>query len=81
LTYKDSENDFETLGCWTEKEYNDESGVEELTTLPDEAFHRNVDKIVIETGTKYKDSVKTVIVCPPTIYGEYPFVPPIGRVS
>ncbi|KAF2152169.1 NAD(P)-binding protein [Myriangium duriaei CBS 260.36] len=69
LTYKDSENDFKTLGCWTDKEYNDLAGVEELTTLPDEAFHRNVDKIVLETGAQHGDSVKTVIVCPPTIYG------------
>ena len=69
LTYKDSENDFQGLGTWTEKQYNDLDGVSELTNLPDEAFHRNVDKIVIEAGTKHSDSVKTVIVCPPTIYG------------
>ncbi|KAF4551113.1 NAD dependent epimerase/dehydratase-like protein 5 [Elsinoe fawcettii] len=69
LTYKDSENDFATLGHWSDKQYNDGDGVEELTTLPDEAFHRNVDKVVLETGTKHKDSVKTIILCPPTIYG------------
>ncbi|KAF2225998.1 hypothetical protein BDZ85DRAFT_279657 [Elsinoe ampelina] len=69
LTYKDSENDFATLGHHSDKEYNDGDKVEELTTLPDEAFHRNVDKLVLGTGTKHQDSVKTVIVCPPTIYG------------
>lgn len=68
MTYTDSKDDFAGLGTWTDKEYNDLSGIEELTNLPDEAFHRNVDKIVIETGVKNSDAVKTVIVCPPTIY-------------
>ncbi|KAM0708378.1 hypothetical protein Q7P35_005029 [Cladosporium inversicolor] len=67
LTYTDSEAN--RLGEWSEKEYNDWTGVEELTTLPDSAFHRNVDKVVLEAGTKYADVVKTNIVCPPTIYG------------
>lgn len=68
MTYTDSKDDFAGLGKWTDKEYNDLSGVEELTSLPDEAFHRNIDKIVLETGIKHADAVKTVIVCPPTIY-------------
>ena len=37
-----------------------------LTSLPDTAFHRDIDKLVLESGS---DSVKTAIVCPPTIYG------------
>jgi len=52
---------------------NDWSGVEELTTLPDSAFHRNVDKVVLEAGTKHGDVIKTNIVCPPTIYGKSNF--------
>ncbi|KAH0847007.1 nucleoside-diphosphate-sugar epimerase [Fonsecaea pedrosoi] len=55
LTYEDSKNN--RLGEWSTKEYNDLSGVDELTHLPDEAFHRNVDKIVLEAGTKYADRV------------------------
>lgn len=43
--------------------------MDELTNLPDEAFHRNVDKLVIDAGTKHGDVIKTNIVCPPTIYG------------
>lgn len=70
LTYKDSKDNFKGLGTWSEKEYNDVSGIEELTNLPDEAFHRNVDKLVLDTGIKHSESVKTVIVCPPTIYGK-----------
>ncbi|CZT17930.1 related to nucleoside-diphosphate-sugar epimerase [Ramularia collo-cygni] len=67
LTYFDSSAD--KLGEWEEKEFNDYSGVSQLTNLPDEAFHRNVDKIVLEAGVKNGDVVKTAIVCPPTIYG------------
>lgn len=40
-----------------------------MTTLPDHAFHRNVDKIVLEAGAKQPDAVKTALLCPPTIYG------------
>ncbi|KAK4615487.1 Oxidase ucsJ [Fulvia fulva] len=67
LTYFDTRD--EKLGEWNEKIFNDWSGVEELTTLPDEAFHRNVDKIVLEAGTKNAENVKTALVAPPTIYG------------
>lgn len=51
------------------KEYNDWDGVHELLNLPDDALHRNVDKIIIAAGQRNPDSVKTAIVCPPTIYG------------
>jgi hypothetical protein len=69
LTYEDSKNN--RLGDWSDKEYNDVSGIEELTHLPDDAFHRNVDIIVLDAGTKSADKVKTALVCPPTIYGEF----------
>lgn len=48
------------------KVYNDWDGIEELKCHPDEAPHRNVDKIVLSS---YSDRVKTAIVCPPCIYG------------
>ena len=48
------------------KGYNDWDGVSELTSIPDEALHRNVDKIVLGAGSA---KVKTAIVCPPCIYG------------
>ncbi|KXT09088.1 hypothetical protein AC579_5295 [Pseudocercospora musae] len=69
LTYFDSKDN--RLGEeWTRSEFNDYSGVSELTNLPDEAFHRNVDKIVLETAETHGDVVKTAIICPPTIYGK-----------
>lgn len=46
--------------------YNDLEGVSDLTGLPDSAFHRDVDKLVLGAAS---ESVKTAIVCPPTIYG------------
>jgi nucleoside-diphosphate-sugar epimerase len=67
LTYFDSSKG--RFGEWDGREFNDYSGVRELTTLPDDAFHRNVDKVVLEAGTRHGDVIKTAIVCPPTIYG------------
>ncbi|KAI5270740.1 NAD(P)-binding protein [Aureobasidium subglaciale] len=69
LCYKDSANNFKSLGQWTDEQYDDLEGIDSVVNLPDEAFHRNVDKIVLEAGTKNRDFVKTVIICPPTIYG------------
>lgn len=68
LTYFDTRDG--KLGEWEDgKPFDDWEGVDELTHLPDDAFHRNVDKVVLETGTKHGDVVKTAILCPPTIYG------------
>ncbi|KAE8393037.1 hypothetical protein BDV23DRAFT_149965 [Aspergillus alliaceus] len=56
-------------GFYRSKEHNDWDGVDELLNLPDDSLHRNVDKIIIESGQRNPQSVKTAIVCPPTIYG------------
>ncbi|KAB8078440.1 hypothetical protein BDV29DRAFT_166375 [Aspergillus leporis] len=58
-----------TWGLYRSKEYNDWEGVDELVNLPDDSLHRDVDKIVIATAQRNPQSVKTAIVCPPTIYG------------
>ncbi|KAK4546501.1 hypothetical protein LTR36_001718 [Oleoguttula mirabilis] len=58
-----------TYGEASDKIYDDLEGVSEVTSLPGDAPHRNVDKIVLQAGTEYSDRVKTAIVCPPTIYG------------
>jgi hypothetical protein len=58
-----------TWGIERTKEHNDWDGVDELMNLPDDSLHRNVDKIIIGAGQRTPDSVKTAIVCPPTIYG------------
>jgi hypothetical protein len=65
LTWKDSET--KTYGePPSQPPYDDLENVAGLTSLPDSAFHRDIDKIVLESAS---DSVKTAIVCPPTIYG------------
>ncbi|KAI8186738.1 hypothetical protein K4K56_005317 [Colletotrichum sp. SAR 10_98] len=69
LTYFDSEVK-KTYGEHDDKVFDDYDGVDEIVNLPAAAFHRNVDEIVLNTGIKHADSVKTAIVCPPTIYGE-----------
>ncbi|KAL3496463.1 hypothetical protein BJX62DRAFT_222123 [Aspergillus germanicus] len=68
LTYFDSEVR-KVHGEHDDKVFDDDENVDELVNLPAAAFHRNVDEIVLQTGIKHADSVKTVIVCPPTIYG------------
>ncbi|PLB45970.1 nucleoside-diphosphate-sugar epimerase [Aspergillus steynii IBT 23096] len=68
LTYFDSEVR-KVSGEHDDKVFNDWDGVDELVNLPAAAFHRNIDELVLKTGTQHADSVKTAIVCPPTIYG------------
>jgi len=55
------------LGEHSDREYNDWTAVHDLTHLPSDAFHKNVDDIVLSAGS---DTVKTAILCPPTIYGK-----------
>lgn len=69
LTYFDSDV-WKVAGEPDDKVFNDWGKVEELVNLPAAAFHRNVDEIVLKTGTDHADRVKTAIVCPPTIAGD-----------
>ena len=56
-------------GPLPKQSYDDLEGVDKVTSLPDTAFHRDVDKIVLEEAAKDTSAVKVAIVCPPTIYG------------
>lgn len=58
-----------SYGIERPKQYNDWEGVSELVNLPQDAFHRNVDEIIIKAGQRDPSSVHTAVVCPPTIYG------------
>ncbi|TVY33380.1 Uncharacterized protein LSUB1_G007852, partial [Lachnellula subtilissima] len=65
LTWKDLETS--TFGePPSQPPYDDLDDVASLTSLPDTAFHRDIDKLVLSSASA---SVKTAIVCPPTIYG------------
>lgn len=59
----------DTYGEESDIVYDDLEGVSKVTSLPDDAPHRPVDKIVLAAGHTTGDVVKTAIVCPPTIYG------------
>jgi len=60
-----------THGEPSSKIYDDWTHISELTSLPDHAPHRNVDKIVLGTVAAASNpaSIKTAIVAPPCIYG------------
>ncbi|KAH7309839.1 hypothetical protein B0I35DRAFT_397995 [Stachybotrys elegans] len=52
-----------------EQSYDDLDNVDRVLNLPDTAFHRDVDKIVLAEAAKNPAAVKVAVVCPPTIYG------------
>ncbi|KAJ5735851.1 uncharacterized protein N7483_000976 [Penicillium malachiteum] len=61
-------NDMSTgAGNPTPKVYDDIKDLKEITSLPDSAFHRDVDDAVLTTGAQ--SNVPTAIICPPLIYG------------
>lgn len=59
----------QTYGIERPKVYNDWEGIDELMSFPSDASHRDVDEVIIKTGKDMPTSVRTAIVCPPTIYG------------
>ncbi|KAF2254099.1 NAD(P)-binding protein [Trematosphaeria pertusa] len=58
-----------TFGVKDEKTYDDWDSIDEVTSLPDDYLHRNVDKVVLEASKDNPGKIITAIVCPPTIYG------------
>lgn len=62
--YQDLER--KSFGEPSTKVYDDWDGISEVTSLPDAAPHRAVDKIILDAESA---GVRTAIVCPPTIYG------------
>lgn len=51
------------------EKYDDLADINRVLTLPDQANHRDVDKIVLSANNSNKGAIKTAIVAPPTIYG------------
>ncbi|WYZ44264.1 hypothetical protein EsH8_VII_000700 [Colletotrichum jinshuiense] len=50
-----------------DQDYHDIRDIDRILNLPDEALHRNVDKVVLAANSP---AVRVAIVGPPTIYGE-----------
>jgi nucleoside-diphosphate-sugar epimerase len=67
LSFQDFEEG--TYGVTREKVYDDWDGIGEVTSLPDTAVHRNVDKVVLAANAASGGTVHSAIVCPPCIYG------------
>lgn len=65
LTWKTVQD--KSFGDLEEKVYDDWDGIDEVISLPNDAAHRNVDKIILDAGEH--PAVRTAIVCPPSIYG------------
>lgn len=68
LTFADVER--KTYGEASAKVYDDWEGIGEVTSLPDYAAHRNVEKVILAAETENESRIKTAIVCPSTIYGQ-----------
>ena len=60
----------QVFGEASSKIYDDWDGIGELFSMPDQAPHRAVDKIVQAAGMDPTARVDTAIVCPPCIYGK-----------
>jgi hypothetical protein len=58
-----------TYGIHQDKIYNDWEGIKEITTVPDHAFYRNVDKIVLEAGESNSHILRAAIISPTTVFG------------
>lgn len=51
------------------KIYDDWKGIDEITSLPEHAPHRETEKVILAVESSATDPIKTAIVCPPAIYG------------
>jgi nucleoside-diphosphate-sugar epimerase len=67
LSFEDFESN--TYGIKREKVYDDWDGIDEVTSIPDVALHRNVDKIILRSNADSAGNIQSAIVCPPCIYG------------
>lgn len=54
---------------YADDKYDDIADIEKVISLPDEAIHRNIDKIVLAAGANSGGAVRTAIVGPPCISG------------
>lgn len=62
-------HDPEYLGRENPKLWSDVDDLEAITSLPERALHRPVDKIIQDAARAHADKLKTAIVCPSSIYG------------
>ncbi|CAI6342304.1 unnamed protein product [Periconia digitata] len=58
------------LGRSNPKIWSDIHDLDEVRAIPDEALHRNTEKILHETAAKQGDRINIAVICPPDIYGK-----------
>ncbi|EIN13348.1 nucleoside-diphosphate-sugar epimerase [Punctularia strigosozonata HHB-11173 SS5] len=58
------------LGEFNPKVWSDIDDIDAITSMRDDALHRNVDKIIQEAAVAHPDKLKTAIICPPCICGK-----------
>ncbi|ORY11751.1 NAD(P)-binding protein [Clohesyomyces aquaticus] len=58
------------LGTLNPKIWSDINDLDSISSLPDNALHRNTETIIREAAALHGDKLKTAIVCPPDLYGE-----------
>ncbi|KAF2119376.1 NAD(P)-binding protein [Lophiotrema nucula] len=58
------------LGKQNPKVWSDVNDHGEIVSLPDEAPHRNTEKILNDTVAQHNDKINIAIMCPPDIYGK-----------
>jgi nucleoside-diphosphate-sugar epimerase len=63
------DEDEKTYGLKRAKIFDDWDGVKEIVSIPDHAFHRDVDKIVLEAAADHADVLRAAIISPVTVYG------------
>ncbi|KAI2771280.1 NAD(P)-binding protein [Daldinia loculata] len=68
LTWYDVDNKRYGQPPLPEQKYHDIDDIDRILSIPDTALHRDVDKIVLAANDS--PGVKTLIVGPPTIYGQ-----------
>lgn len=64
------DEDEKRYGLVRDKVFDDWDDIQEIISIPDHAFHRNVDKIVFEATAKHPDVLHAAIVSPTTVYGK-----------
>ncbi|KAL0567822.1 hypothetical protein V5O48_014172 [Marasmius crinis-equi] len=57
------------LGKKNPKVWSDIHDIDAITSLPDNAPHRNVDKMILQAGSENSDRLKVAIICPPDVFG------------
>lgn len=63
------DTDAQTYGTVRDDIFDDWTGIQRILNIPDHAFHRDVDKIVLDAAGAHPDVIRAAIISPTTVYG------------